>query len=241
MPLLLGTLVEGAAATSAAGNASESSQQSVPFISVKTTDRVQASLPERPVELAQPVRIPLKLRGPGVSAIYVTQDDGNKILTNRQRETDIGNGPAKVVAEDEAGKTIEITPLQVGDLRLEVTVEFSDGAEETQTYTIKVGPTSTGLKNFTLHQGLNMLTLDHVKGSEMNVRFLDPEAYYEGLDYPIYLPRNLSAVQITIEHPKGDPRITIDGDGNIHAIRKGKATIIGEFGGMKDRVVAIVE
>ena len=70
---------------------------------------MQASLPERPVELAQPVRIPLKLRGPGVSAIYVTQDDGNKILTNRQRETDIGNGPAKVVAEDEAGKTIEIT------------------------------------------------------------------------------------------------------------------------------------
>jgi hypothetical protein len=208
---------------------------------VKTTDRVQASLPSRPVELAQPLRIPLKIRGPGVKKIFVTEEDRNKILTNSQGNSPIGNGPAKVVAEDNAGKTIEITPLQVGDLYLEVTVEFSDGAEEIETYTIKVEPASTGLKKFTLNQGLSVLSLNHAKGSEMNERFLEPEAYYEDLDYPIWLPHSLSAIQITVDQPGGNPVIRIDGDGNIHALRTGKATITGKFGGMTDRVVAVVE
>jgi hypothetical protein len=37
------------------------------------------------------------------------------------------------------------------------------------------------------------------------------------------------------------PVISIDGDGKVHALRKGKVTITGEFGGMRDRVVAIVQ
>jgi hypothetical protein len=244
MLLLLGALSEEAYPAFAARNHSQSSQsqQSGSSIVMRTTDRVQASLPHRPVELAQPVLIPLRLRGPGVSAIHVTQYDGNNVLTNRQqRVTPIGNDLAKVVAEDETGKTIEITPLQAGDLRLEVTVEFSDGAEEIETYTIKVEPTSSGLEKFTLHQGLRVLTLDHSKGPEMHERFLEPEACYEGLDFPIHLRRNLSAIQITVDQPKDNPVISIDGDGGIHAIREGKATITGEFSGMTDRVVAIVE
>jgi hypothetical protein len=247
MPLLLGLQVEGVPATGstwASGNASERSElgQSVPFIRVETKDRVQATLPERPVALAQPVQIPLKLKGPRVTAIYVMQSDKNKILTNRQRgTTPIGNGPAKVVAEDEVGKTIEITPLQVGNLHVEIRVEFVDGEQETENYTIKVQPTSTGLKEFTLHQGLTVLTLNHVKGSEMNERFLEPEATYEGLDYPIYLPREMSGIHVTIDQPQENPVIRVDKEGTIHALRKGKATIIGELGGMTDRVVAIVE
>lgn len=244
MLLLLSAQAEWTPPAFAARDESQSTQlqQSGPFKMVRTTDRVQASVPERPVELAQPVRIPLKLRGPGVRAIYVTQYDGNNVLTNRQhRITPIGNDQPTVVAEDETGKTIEITPLQVGELHLEVTVEFSDGAEEIETYTIKVEPTSTGLEKFTLHQGLTALTLDHGKGSEMNERFLEPEAYYEGLDFPIHLPRNLSAIQITVDQPEDSPVISIGADGGIHALREGKATITGQFCGMTDRVVATVE
>lgn len=215
--------------------------QTLAFVRVRTTDRVKVNLPERPVEVAQLMRIPLKLRGPGATAIYVTQDDGNSILENRQQHTAIGNGLARVVAEDEAGKTIEITPLQVGDLHLKVVVEFSDGAEEIENYTVNVVPTSTGLEDFTLHQGLKVLTLDHGKRSQMNARFLEPEAYYEDLDYPIDLPRNLSDVKVTIDQPEASPVINIDHEGKIHALRPGKAAITGEFGGRKDQVVIIVK
>lgn len=216
-------------------------RQTVMSVRVRTTDRVQANLPEKSVEVAQPVRIPLKLHGPAVTAIYVIQDDGNSILENRQQHTAIGNGPARVIAADEAGKTIEITPLQVGHLHLELTVEFLDGAEEVENYVINVMPTSTGLKNFTLHQGLKVLTLNHAKKSEMNGRFLEPEAYYNGLDYPIDLRRNLSDIQIAIDQPQTNPVISIDGEGEIHALRSGRAVITGKFAGMTDRVVVIVE
>jgi len=203
---------------------------------MRTTDRVKARLPERPVELAQPVRIPLTLRGPSVTAIYVTQEDGYDILENRQRHVPIGNGPARVVAQDETGKTIEIIPLQVGSLHLELTVEFSDGAEEDEHYTINVKPTSTGLKRFNLHQGLTVLTLDHERKSQMNARFLEPAAYYEGLDYPIELPRNLSEVHIVIDQPEHNPVIQLDSNGMVHALRPGKARITGKFAGLEDTV-----
>lgn len=210
-------------------------------LSRRATDCVRADLPERPVELAQPLRIPLKLSGPRVTAIYVTEADATGILENRQGHTRIGNGPAKVVAQDGTSKTIEIIPLQVGNLHLETTVEFSDGAEEIESYTIKVVPTSTGLKKFTLHQGLSVLMLNSGAKSQTKTRFLEPEAYYDNLDYPIQLPPNLSAVQISVKQSEEDPVISIDGEGKIHALRKGRATITGHFGGMADRVAAIVE
>ncbi len=165
--------------TRAIVSAEDSSQDRQFVPSRKVTDRVKATLPHGSVELAQPVRVPLELRGAGVREIYTSQDDGSHVLKNRQEGTRaIGNGPAKVVAENETGKAIEITPLQVGDIHLEVTVEFLDGAEETETYTLKVEPASSGLKRFTLNEGLKVFTLDHVKGSQMNERFLTPEAYY---------------------------------------------------------------
>jgi hypothetical protein len=35
--------------------------------------------------------------------------------------------------------------------------------------------------------------------------------------------------------------ISIDDDGAVHALRKGKAKITGEFAGMTDQVVVLVE
>jgi hypothetical protein len=63
----------------------------------------------------------------------------------------------------------------------------------------------------------------------------------EGLDYPIWLPRDLSAIHVTVEQPEGNPVISIGEDGAVHALRKGKATITGEFGGMTDQVIVLVE
>jgi hypothetical protein len=53
----------------AIGGIEESSQVQQYVLPRRVMDRVKASLPETPVELAQPVRIPLELGGPGLSTL----------------------------------------------------------------------------------------------------------------------------------------------------------------------------
>jgi hypothetical protein len=98
-----------------------------------------------------------------------------------------------------------------------------------------VVPSAKDLKAFALNQGSAFigLRLDGKKsGSQI---WLRPTATYKGLQCPIYL-ENSPQIRLSIEQDDGNPVISVDKNGLIHALHEGKALIIGDFDGVKDRV-----
>ena len=49
-----------------------------------------------------------------------------------------------------------------------------------------------------------------------------------------------AVIKFTVMQPPGDPVMLLDANGMVHGLRPGKATIIGDFDGVKDQVVVTV-
>jgi DNA modification methylase len=69
--------------------------------------------------------------------------------------------------------------------------------------------------------------------------WLEPEVYYNQLDYPIYLSDS-SQIKFTVEQSENSPVIRLDSNGMVHGLRPGKAKIIASFDGVVDTVVVTV-
>lgn len=201
-------------------------------------ERVRATMPDQPVGLGQPTQIALQLTDANVEAIGVIERNNERRFENQSSGVAVGTGDAKVVQDNGLTKTIEIVPLQVGAVDIEILVLFADGGVGRKSYRMNVVPSSKGLNKFYLSHGGHTLALV-LEEREDRRTWLTPEAYYDQLDYPIFLADS-KQIKFKVEQSDRDPVIRLDSNGMVHALRPGEATITADFDGVQDSVVVTV-
>lgn len=201
--------------------------------------RVTAIIPDHPVELGQPLRITLNLTDPHVIGIAEEQGEGDHTFSNISSGFAVGSGDARIVSDTGLAKTMEVIPLGVGKLTFGIMVFFADGGIAQKSYTLEVAPSSKGLKNFFLNHGSRGLAIVLEDKPEDRQSWLSPEVSYRQLEYPIYL-EDSSQIKFTVQQAADKPVILLDPNGMVHGLRPGKATIIGDFDGVKDELVVTV-
>jgi hypothetical protein len=202
-------------------------------------DRLSATIPDRPVGLAQPLQIPLSFTDKNVASISVAQYNDGQSFKNKSGGSSVGSGRAKVIRDDGLTKTIEIIPLQVGVLNVEVVATFEDGGISKKSYQLNVIPSAKGVRKFHLNKGFDVFPIVLGDKDEDRPVSLSPEVYYDQLDYPIYLTDS-SQIKFTVKQPDGEPVIRLDGNGMVHGLRPGIARIVGDFDGAQDSVTVQV-
>jgi hypothetical protein len=70
-------------------------------------------------------------------------------------------------------------------------------------------------------------------------QLLKPMASYEDVKFPIYLDDS-SQINLSVEQDEGNPVIGVDKNGTVHALREGKAVLVGDFDGVIDRIQVTV-
>ncbi len=201
--------------------------------------RLTATLPDNSVKLAQPVQVVLHLADANPAAITVVEHQSGNRFENESGGLPVGSGAAKIINDNGQVKTIEVVPLQVGLLDIDITAIFIDGGIAHGTYHLKVIPASDGLKHFYIHHGGHYLAIVLEDRPDERQIWLAPEAYYNQLDYPIYLADSL-LLNITVEQPNDDPVIQLDSNGLIHGLRPGRAKVTSKFDGVADSVIVNV-
>jgi hypothetical protein len=189
------------------------------------------------VEVGQPTRIVVTVGNRPVRSIGVDQAVGDNGISN-ESTTDVKlDGEAKIVAQDATTRTIEVTPLAPGTVKVGVYVAYEDGDVVVQVHTLHVNGVSKGLTKFYVDMAWTAISV--VIGDEEHREFLQPEVYYSSLKYPIYL-KGLEQVRLTIQQSATAPVISVDSDGIVHGLRPGKATVTGSYGGLTNSVEVIV-
>lgn len=206
---------------------------------IQANDRISAVIPDSPAELGQPLRITLKLTDSHVIGISEMQGQGDHNYSNISSGSAVGSGEAKIVADTGLTKTLEIIPLGVGKLKLAFIVLFADGGIAQKAYTLDVAPGSKGLKSFFLNNGSHALAIVLEDKPEYRQTWLSPQVSYRQLEYPIYL-EDSSHISFTVLQPVEKPVIAVDPNGLVHGLHSGKATIVGDFGGVKNQVIVTV-
>jgi hypothetical protein len=201
--------------------------------------RVTASLPEHDVYLGQPVEIPLKLSEGNIVAMSIMQRSNGRHLQNRSYGRPVGVGNAKIVNDGALLKTIEVIPLQLGQVDLDLFVAFADGGISRTSYSLNVVPSAKGLKKFSLNHGSNAVAVVLDDENEDREVWLAPEVYYDGLDFPIFV-NDSTGIKFTVKQSESDPVILLDRDGMVHGLRPGKATITADFDGIRDSLMVEV-
>jgi hypothetical protein len=202
-------------------------------------DRLKVVMPDHSVELAQPVDIPVTFTEADVVSLTIAQHNGRDSFDNKSAGIAIGSGDAKIIRDDGLTKTVEIIPLQTGVVNVEVVALFTDGGMSHKSFQLIVVASSKGLKKFYINSGSHALPIVIEDKDEDRQWWLEPEVYYNQLDYPVYLSDS-SQIKFTVEQSKNDPVIRLDSNGMIHGLRPGKAKIIASFDGVVDTVVVTV-
>ena len=195
--------------------------------------RMSVNMPNGNISLGNPIDLTLSL-APGklIGTLTVMQ-------SGLSGELDEGSGPAKTVKEDDPTKTIEVVPVQLGPLSVMIQAVYSDNTVVRQTVHLNVEPSAKGLKKFSLDQGSHVMALvleDEEKDSQ---QLLKPMVWYKDVDFPIFLDDS-SQINLSVEQDDGDPAIRVDKNGMVHALREGKAVLVGNFDGVQDRIQVTV-
>jgi pimeloyl-ACP methyl ester carboxylesterase len=194
--------------------------------------RMSVKAPDGDIPLGNPVQLTISLAPGKISApLAYVQSTQSK---------DFDGGLARIVQEDAFQKTIEIVPLKLGPVDVLIQTVYSDNALVRQTTRLNVVPSSTGLKTFRLNQGFSAMRLVLDDDQTDRQKWLFPMVTYEGLKFPIYLDDS-SQVKLSIEQNEGNPVISVDKNGMVHAIREGTAVLLGEFAGVTDKIQVSVE
>jgi hypothetical protein len=189
----------------------ESSGQNI----FEADDRFAAEMPDGLVELAQPAEVALHFTRTDIVSLSVEQSDDYETYDNLpandsdESNNTVGSGKVKVVRDDGSTKVVEIVPLQVGTMSFEFTAVFADGGFARQKYSVKVVPTSKGLKQFFLDSAFPSLPIVLDPSDNDSRKQLQPEVAYQGLKSPIYLT-NCEGIRLTVEQPDDNPVVRVD-------------------------------
>jgi hypothetical protein len=198
--------------------------------------RLEITMPTHPVELAQPIDIPIELTQSDVVILTTKQHSASAEFHNQRGGEEMDAEGAKIISDDGFSKVVEITPLQIGKLLIDVDAVFADGGVSRKTYELTVVPCSKGLKSFYINHGEGVLALVLEDKPTDRQLWLSPEVYYDQLDYPIYL-QDSRQIKFAIEQSESTPVIQLDENGMIHALNPGSAKVSAEFAGKVDSVV----
>jgi hypothetical protein len=204
----------------------------------RADDRITVTAPDKSVKLAQPVQIVVHMAIPHPAGIFVAEHQSGNSFDNQSNGRTVGSCEAKLIRDSGLEKTIEITPLQVGVLDLEVMTIFSDGGLARKTCHLNVLPAAEGLKHFYIDHGGHVATIVLEDKEDQRQIWLAPEVYYKQLDYPIHLTDS-SLLSLSVQQP-GDPVIKVDPNGLVHGLRPGQAKLTAKFDGVEDSVVITV-
>jgi hypothetical protein len=193
-------------------------------------ERMSVKVPEGDIPLGNPIHLKLTF-APG----KVVSGTLSVMQSSKSGSQSQGSGPANIVQEDGLTKTVEITPVQIGPIDVEISVVYSDNALVRQTVQLNVIPSAKGLKNFTLDQGTHFMALVLEDEERDRQQQLMPMVTYEGVKFPIYLEGS-SQVKLSVEQDEGNPVIRVDENGTVYALREGTAVLAGDFDGVIDRI-----
>lgn len=152
-----------------------------------------------------------------------------------EQPTSQGSGTARIVREDGLTKTIQVVPTQIGPLDVVVFSRYADHTFAMKLVHLNVVACAKGLKKFHLNQGFPALPLVLEDKEEDRQSWLSPEVEYKDVKYPIYL-QDSSQIKLSVQQDEASPVIRVDKNGMVHALRKGKAVIVGDFDGVIDRI-----
>jgi hypothetical protein len=202
-----------------------------------TPDRIKISTSSLSVPLGAPFEATVEL-APGelFSSILEGQRGSHGFVAGAR------NGPSKVLRVEGNRHVIEILPLALGAVDVEIGVLYMDNAYAAQTLHLNVIPSAKGLTKFSLAGAGSTIPLFLGYRDEDRQQALNPTVSYGGVGPAgdIYL-HGIEHITVTVAQPESDPVIRIDKNGMIHALRIGKAIISGEFAGAKDQVTVDVE
>jgi hypothetical protein len=189
--------------------------------------RMSVKAPVGAVPLGNPVHLTVTLAPGKLSApLAYVQSSQSK---------DFDSDLAKIVQDNGLTKTIEIIPLKLGPVDVLIQTVYSDNVVVQQTVHLKVVPSAADLKKFVLNQGFSAMGMV-IDGEETDQqRWLSPMVTYRGVKFPIYLDDS-SQIKLSVEQDEGNPVISVDKNGTVHALREGTAVLIGEYAGMTDKI-----
>lgn len=204
-------------------------------------ERLNAYVPQGPVALGRTLSIPLSFRGGKVAGVWAIQRSATTghEFKNVFNDEEAVTGRARIVSQDASRVTIEVTPLQLGPLRLKIAVLFADGGLAVETYQLNAAPSASGAKSFELNGGFKSLALVLEDKEEDRQTFLTPQVEFDGLLYPVKLDGS-DRLNVSVDQPLETPVIRVDAKGLVHALRPGTAVIIADFDGVKDSVTVDV-
>jgi hypothetical protein len=222
------------AATESLSAANSSSAETQQDGITEAPQRISVKGPEGDVPLGNPVELTVTL-APGelLGELEVVQSSTAGFSPSQ------GGGPARIVREDGLTKTIQIVPAQIGPLDVLIFAVYADRAFARQIVHLNVVACAKGLKRFYLNQGFPALPLVLEDKEEDRQSWLSPEVEYKDLKYPIYL-NDSSQIKLSVQQDEANPVIRVDKNGMVHALRKGKAVIVGDFDGVIDRIAVSV-
>jgi hypothetical protein len=192
------------------------------------------AVPKGDVPLGNSVEVTLTL-APGklVDLSSVQRSAGNVVFQSGR--------PATILRDDGITKTIAVVPAQLGPVDLEIAAAYSDNAVAMHTIRLNVVPSANGLKQFVINGGNIALPLVLEDLEENRQSRINPYVTYRSLDYPIGLS-SCEHIKFSIEQSNavGGPIVEIGRDCMVHALREGKGYLVGDFEGLKDRMLVTV-
>jgi len=205
----------------------------------ETDERLSAELPNYSLKLGQPAQLHVNVTRADLVSLSIEQDAGDDSYENisTHDNSQVGSGEAKVIEDDGTSKIVEFVPLQVGQVSLRTTALYADGGIAHQEYTVNVVPRSDGIHEFLLN-GLSTMAIFRDAGGDDPHSKLKPRIQYDNLQYPIYL-NDCNGITLSVEQPD-NPVVRVDSDGTVHALRPGRAIVLGELGGVHDQVIVNV-
>lgn len=203
----------------------------------RANERISVTAPEGDVPLGSPLDIDVTFAPVEIALLDVMQFKTSGTMRGVIPES---HGAFKILREEGQTKTFEIVPLQLGSVNLRIVAVYADNAFAQQTIKFNVVPSSKGLKKFSLDgwsdaKGWGADAI--VMGGEEEERqlWLKPVVTYKDVKFPIHLDDS-TQIKLSVEQDDDDPVLRVDADGMVHALREGKAVIVGDFDGVIDRV-----
>ena len=193
--------------------------------------RISVKAPEGSVPMGNPVQITLYFAPGTLVGLFSVQHSMKNIVFQ-------GGRYPKIVSDEGNTKIVEVLPAQLGPVDIEFDATYSDNAVARQTIRLNVVPSATGLKNFALNSGYIGSTLvleDKAEDREMRIV---PSVRYQSLEYPIHI-YGCEQIKFSIEQPndESEPIIEFDKNCMVHALHEGKAYLVGDFDGVKNRIL----
>jgi hypothetical protein len=194
------------------------------------TDRLKVTAPAAPVEMAQPIEVPVEISGGELTFTYFVQFAVGQrmVFPNAIKGTPgsrLNEGSAVVVDHGNGYKSIEIVPLAVGDEEIAIGAHFQDFGYSERHFRIRVAPSTRGLRGFRFEGGYFRDRRFH----------LYAELSYDHLLSPVRVER-LEGFKFTVEQSREKPILRVDQHNVVHELNPGVAIVVAEFGGFTQRM-----